>query len=66
MPGAVVGVVVCMVIFGCVVGNCVARGPGVVEGAVVWNVTFGCEVSDCVGTFPGGELSGAPTAISHR
>ena len=38
----------------------------VVGVVVVWVVTFGCTVMGCVGLFPGGELSGAPTAISHR
>lgn len=39
---------------------------GVVGVVAVWVVTFGCTVIGCVGPFPGGELSGAPTAISHR
>jgi len=40
--------------------------PGAVAVVVVWAGAFGCKGVVAVGGVPGGELSGAPTGISHR
>ena len=50
MPATVVGVVACTETFGC---------------EVIGFAVSGCVVSGCAGLVPGGELSGAPTWISH-